>query len=574
MRIRHRLSVLDPLAHLVEVETTVSGGDLPCPLELAMPVWTPGSYLVREYARHVEGMTSPTHPIRKVRKNAWQVDHGGANQASVRYRVYCNDLTVRTNHVDTTHAYLNGAATFLFVPGRLDTPVEIELGAPAGWRAATALRKDGAVWHAPDTDTLIDSPIELGTHREEAFVAAGKPHAYAIWPHDAISEANVTRLVEATKAIVLFEAGLFGGALPHEGYTCILHLSPRGRGGLEHKASATLLASPDAFDTRPAWLDLLSLVAHEYFHLWNVKRIRPEGLTPYRYEQENTTRLLWWFEGATSYYDWRVLLLAKLCTVQEYLEHLASGLGYLDQTPGRLVHSLAEASFDAWIKLYRPDENSPNSSVSYYRKGEIVCALFDLEIRGRTGGRASLDRVLGALWERFGARGVAVPEDALQGVFEQACGTQLGDLFDAWVRSAREVDPTEALERVGLCVERKPKLESPSLGVRTRSDAGRVWVTHALRGAAAERAGIDAGDELLAVAGRRVEGSAQAALAHAKPGDKVAVLVARDGRVLTLEATLDAPARDDVRLCARKDATPEQKALFEAWLGDVHPAWK
>lgn len=574
MRIRHRLAVQADLAHLVEVETTVSGDDLPCPLELAMPVWTPGSYLVREYARHVEGMTSPTHAIRKVRKNAWQIDHGGAKETTVRYRVYCNDLTVRTNHVDGTHAYLNAAATFLFVPGRLDTPIDLEIERPTGWHVATALPNDGAAWHAPDTDTLVDSPIEIGTHREEAFVVAGKPHTYAIWPHDAISDANATRLVEATKTIVLGEARLFGGPLPHDGYTCILHLSPRGRGGLEHRASSTLTASPDAFDTRSGWLDLLSLVAHEYFHLWNVKRIRPAGLTPYRYEQENTTRLLWWFEGATSYYDWRVLLLAKLCTVEEYLDHLAGGLAYLAETPGRLLDSLCDASFDAWIKQYRPDENSPNSTVSYYRKGELVCALLDLEIRGRTRDRASLDLVLRALWERFGARGVAVPEDALQGVFEEACGIALGDLFDAWVRSPGEVDPTQALERAGLSVERTPKLDAPSLGVRTRSEAGRVWVTHALRGGAGQRAGIDARDELLAVGDRRVEGNADAVLAHAKAGDRVKVLLARDGRVRVVEAILDAPQRDNVHICARTDATGQQKALCELWLGASHPAWK
>jgi predicted metalloprotease with PDZ domain len=573
MRIRHRLTALDANAHLVEVETTVSGDDIPSPLELAMPVWTPGSYLVREYARHVEGMSSPAYPVRKVRKNAWRVDHDGAREVTVRYRVYCNDLSVRTNHVDASHVYVNGAATFVFVPGRLDTPTEVEIAAPAGWRVATALQKDGAVLRAPDADTLMDSPIEVGTHREEMFLAAGKTHTYAVWPHDAIREPNVTRLVEATKTIVETEARLFGG-LPHDGYTFILHLSPRGRGGLEHMASSTLLAPAHAFDTRDGWLDLLSLIAHEYFHLWNVKRIRPAGLSPYRYEEENYTRLLWWFEGATSYYDWRVLRLAKLCSVEEYLDHLASEVVYLDQTPGRLVHALEEASFDAWIKLYRPDENSPNSTVSYYRKGELVCALLDLEIRARTEGRASLDRVLAALWERFGSRGVPVPEDAMQGIFEQTCETSLGDLFDAWVRSPGEVDPVPTLARAGLGLDRTPKTDGPSLGLRTRSDGGRVWVTHALRGAAGQRAGIDVGDEVLAIADRRVDNGVDAALSHTKAGETVTVLVSRDARVRAVEVTPDAPRQDRVRIVARKDATSEQKALCELWLGELHPLWK
>lgn len=575
MRIRHRLTSLDAHAHLVEVETIVSGDDLPSPFEVAMPVWTPGSYLVREYARHVEGMSSPAHAVRKVRKNAWRVDcPPDTREITLRYRVYCNDLTVRTNHVDATHVYVNGASTFVFVPGRLDAPIEVEIAAPAGWRVATALPRDGAVWRAADADTLMDSPIEVGTHREETFTAAKKPHTYAIWPHDAIRDPNVTRLVEATKTIVETEARLFGGSLPHDGYTFLLHLSPRGRGGLEHMASSTLLASPSSFDTRDGWLDLLALVSHEYFHLWNVKRIRPAGLTPYRYDEENYTRLLWWFEGATSYYDWRVLRLAKLCSVEEYLDHLASEIAYLDQTPGRLVHALEDASFDAWIKLYRPDENSPNSTVSYYRKGELVCALLDLEIRARTRGRASLDRVLAALWERFGARGVAVPEDAMQKIFEETCEIDLGDLFDAWIRSAGEVDAVPTLAHAGLALERNAKTDAPSLGLRTRSDGGRVWITHALRGAAGQRAGIDVGDELLAVADRRVDGGVDGALAHTKAGDTVPVLVSRDGRVRAVDVTLDPPRQDRVRITARKDATSEQRALCELWLGELHPVWK
>lgn len=573
MRIRHRLSTHDAHAHLVEVETMVTGDDLPSPLELAFAVWTPGSYLVREYARNVEGMTSDL-PIRKVRKNAWQVDHGGAREVTVRYRVYCNDLSVRTNHVDATHVYVNGAATFVFVPGRLDVPIDVDVVAPAGWRVTTSLPRGTTMHHAPNVDVLMDSPIEVGTHREESFVAVGKGHTLAIWPHDAVRESDTSRLLEAMKTIIETEARLFGGSLPHDGYTFIFHVTPRGRGGLEHMAASTLLAAPSVFDAREGWLDLLSLIAHEYFHLWNVKRIRPAGLAPYRYEVENYTRLLWWFEGATSYYDWRVLRLSKLCTVEEYLDHLATEIVYLDQTPGRLVHALEDASFDAWIKLYRPDENSPNSTVSYYRKGEIVCALLDLEIRTRTHGRSNLDKVLFHLWEHYGQRGEPVPEDGMQRIFETVCETNLDDLWSDWIRSSRDVDPGPVLSRAGLQLEKTPKLDAPSLAVRTRESGGRVFVTHALRGGAAQRAGIDVGDELLAIGDRRVDGSTDSALGKHKAGDNTAVIVARDGRVRTLEVTLDPPRADRVRIIARKDATSEQKALCELWLGDLHPTWK
>ena len=287
---------------------------------------------------------------------------------------------------------------------------------------------------------LVDSPIEAGLFRDASILAAGRRHTYALWPETTASDENVARLLDATKSIVETEASLFGGELPHEGYTFLLHFASRGRGGLEHLASSALIAPETSFDTREGMLDLLSLISHEYFHLWNVKRLRPAGLTPYRYEEENYTRLLWWFEGATSYFDWRVLRLAKLCTVDEYLDHLAGEIAYIEGTPGRWVHPLEAASFDAWIKLYRPDENSPNSTISYYRKGEIVNAMFDLEIRARSAGKSSLDAVLLHLWRTHGAQGIPVPEDAMPKLFAEATGLDLSDLFARLVTSTKDMD--------------------------------------------------------------------------------------------------------------------------------------
>ncbi len=355
LSITHRISIPAPETHLVHVETTLlaaigSGHALPDGVVLFMPVWTPGSYLLREYARHVEGFAAePPGHATKVRKNAWRIERRGAARITVRYRVYAGELTVRTNHVDDTHAFLVGAALFFCLEGHEKLGASVEITAPSGWRATTSLAPagdgiDGVLrFAAPDFDTLVDSPIELGMHREERFDVAGKSHRYAIWPPKSVSDADVRRLVEDTRTIVATEAKLFGGSLPYDAYDLLLHLSPRGRGGLEHNASAALIASPASFGTRDAYLDLLSLVAQEVLHAWNIKLIRPAALTPYRYEEECYTRLLWWFEGATSYYDWRVLTLARLCTVDEYLDHLASEIVYLDQTPGRFVHALEDA---------------------------------------------------------------------------------------------------------------------------------------------------------------------------------------------------------------------------------------
>ena len=573
MRILHRVTVADAAAHLVTVETTITAPDpLPDPLELFFAVWTPGSYLVREYSRHVESFSAGAHAVHKVRKNAWHVTHGGAREVSVRYSVYCAELTVRTNHIDATHVYLNGASTFVAVQGHMGSPIEVELDMPDGYRTATPLEASGPRrFTAKDYDQLVDSPIESGLLREATVTAAGRRHAFAIWPETAVSDANVDRLLEATKTIVEAEAGLFGGDLPHDGYTFLLHMASRARGGLEHMASSSLIAPPSSFDGREGFLDLLSLVAHEYFHLWNVKRIRPVGLSPYRYEEENYTKLLWWFEGATSYYDWRVLRLSKLCTVDEYFDHLAGEIAYVESTPGRFVHSLEAASFDAWIKLYRPDENTANSTISYYRKGEIVNAMLDLEIRARSGGRASLDGVLLHMWRTHGARSVPVPEDGMQRLFEEATGLELGDLFDKLVRQAGGVDVAATLDHAGLVVERTARSDGAtvSLGVRTRSDGGRLIVSTALRGSAAKRAGIDGGDEIIAIGGKRVEaGGLDAALSGRRPAETVPVLVARDGLIHTCEVVLDPPRLDKVKVVPNKGASEAQVALRRAWLGD------
>jgi predicted metalloprotease with PDZ domain len=580
--VTHRVSIPAPHTHIAHVETTVMGasGQLPATLVLFMPVWTPGSYLVREYARHLEGFAveAPAAAV-KVRKNAWRVDTRGADRIVARYSVYARDLSVRTSHIDDTHAFLVGAALFLGLEGYDRTDTRVILEVPPSWRVATSLEVDGAgALVAPDFDTLVDSPIEVGIHREERFEVLGKLHRYAIWPAAAISDADARRLVTDTKTILEAEARLFGGTLPYERYDFILHLSPRGRGGLEHRSSAALIAPPSSFASRDGYLDLLSLVAHEALHAWNVKRIRPAGLTPYRYEEECYTRLLWWFEGATSYYDWRVLVRAGLCTVDEYLDHVAAEIAQLEQTPGRLVHALEETSFDAWIKLYRPDENTTNSTVSYYRKGELVCLLLDLEIAARTGGRMTLDSVLAHLWKEYGERERPVPEDAMQSVFERATGVSLGDLFDAWVRRPGELDFAPTLARVGLGVDRTAsRADAPtcSLGVRLRVEGGRAVVASVARDSAAWRAGLDPGDEIVGLGGQRVDGGTlDPVLRGRAAGDSVDVVIARDGALLTRSITLDPARLDRVKLYPFPDAATPAREAFKAWLGRLHPGWE
>jgi predicted metalloprotease with PDZ domain len=577
-RISYRVNLADAALHLVTVEATLAGSaDIHAHLVAFMPVWTPGSYLIRELPRHVEAfeVTADGAPARarKVRKNAWRIDHPEARSVTVRYRLWANDLSVRTNHADCTHALLNGAATFVGFEGLEHAQCSVTFDAPEGWRVTTALARGGdGAFVAEDYSALVDAPFEAGSHDEERFLLLGKDHTIAFWPSGAATPGDRARFARDLRAILETQARLFGGSLPYDRYVVLMHLWPRGRGGLEHASSAALLASPGAFASRETYIDLLSLAAHEAFHVWNVKRIRPAAFVPERYDSESYTRTLWWFEGGTSYYDWLTLRRAKLATVQEYLDHLGGEMAYVDATPGRLLHALEDASFDAWIKLYRPDENTANSTVSYYRKGEVVCALLDLEIRARSRDTRSLDDVLLALWAQHGR--APVGEDALQPLFERVAGVSLEDLFAAWIRAPGEIDYEATLAHAGLRVERSMRHDAPaSLGLRARADGLRTIVSAVPRGGTAHRAGIDVGDELLAVGGRRIDsaGAIDAALSGKTPGEVVEVLLSRDGRTATRGATLDPPRADRVKLVPRADASPEARARFEAWLGGPPP---
>ena len=581
MPVRHKVTLADPHAHLVTIQSSFSaegGAALPDPLVLWMPVWTPGSYLVREYARNVEGARAHGDGDRplgvtKVRKNAWSIAHGGAREVTFVYELYCNDVSVRTNHVDSTHVYLNGAATFCTAAHDPDAGADVVIDAPAGHRVATALPQHGPttapVHRATSFDELVDSPIHVSEHHTRTFEVLGKPHGFAIWG-DAPS-ASWDDVVRDTRTIIETEARFFGGVLPYANYLFLWLLTPRNRGGLEHRASTALTVQPSLFEDRKGYLDVLSLVAHEFFHLWNVKRMRPQGLSPYRYEEENYTRLLWWFEGATSYYDWRVLRIAGLCTVDEYLEHLGEEIGRLEETPGRAAQAASEASFDAWIKLYRADENTINSTISYYLKGEIVCALLDVELRARTSGQRTLDDVLAELWRAHGVEERPVPEDAMPAIFERVAGVPMADVLSAWVDGRSELPIDGVLAKVGLKVLREAapsdKKQKPSLGVRVRSNDGRAIVSMVLRGRGGHKGGLDVGDELLAISGKRIEGGkVDAALAGRAPGSAVDVLVSRDGALRVVRCTLDAPVAEKVKLAIADGATAAQRSLLEGWL--------
>jgi predicted metalloprotease with PDZ domain len=578
---RYRVSMTEPHSHHFEVEAILDAPG-PSPV-LALPVWTPGSYLVREFARHLEGLEADDGagtrlPVVRIDKHRFRVDAAGATQVRLRYRVYANDPTVRTSHLDGAHGYWNGANLFLHAEGRVEEPVELTIAPPPGWRVATALDGGPHRFTARDYHELCDSPVEVGTHAVATFEVLGKRHEVAIAGRGHL---DVARFAADLGRIVEHLAGLMGG-LPYDRYLFIVHLSDRRRGGLEHERSTTLDVGRTAFFPREAYEETLALAAHEFLHLWNVKRLRPAAFHPYDYAREQYTRLLWWFEGVTSYYDRLTLVRTGLGDARGYLKHLGEQWTALGRQPGAAKMSLEEASLTAWVKYYRPDENSPNSSVSYYLKGELVALCLDLALR-RAGG--SLDDLLRKLHARYAATGL--PEDGVERAVADVMGADAARLF--FDRFVRGTVPVEAgLEEVGLRMERRTaqslddkggtpprrngeEVRSGWLGAEI-PPGGKLTVRTVREGGPAWRAGLYAEDEILAESGFRVDRAALwDRMRQVGPGGVLRFTVFRRDELVEVEVVLGQPPAEVAWLEPVEDPSQAQQAAFRAWTGAALP---
>ena len=588
-----------PETRRIEVELLVEARGEPH-LDVRLPVWTPGSYLVREHQRHVDGLNAQADdggelPVSKVDKHTWRVATSGARMVRVAYRLHCFELTVRTNHVDATHAFLNPSAAVVFVVGREQEPCTVTLRMPESWRAWVALPLEeghSQVYRAQDYDELADSPFELGTegsHTSHLFTAQGVPHEVVVWGR---GDLDARRVIPDIQKIIDAEAAIFGGLPYRDRYLFILHLNDKGRGGLEHRRSCALLVPRFSFVQKAAYEDFLLLVAHEFFHLWNVKRLRPAAFTPYDWTRENHTRLLWAMEGLTSTYEVMALRRAGLITPQRFLEIWAERCTQLLRTPGRLRTSLAQASYDAWIKHYRPDESTQNTTVSYYLKGSVVGFLLDLELRRRSGGARSLDDLVRVLFEKHGAA-PGLPEDGVEKAAIELLGAESGlhDWFETAVRSTRELPLAEALAAVGLTVvqhaarnseDKGDAEEDPTdapdpaaqtrafLGATLRDRSGALEVTAVAEGSPAQLCGLAAGDELVACDGFRADLKSRLSRAH--PGQTVRLSLFRMDELLEVAVQLAPAPRDTVMFVPAGKPPPEIHTQREKWLGAVWPA--
>ena len=571
--IRYALSFPAPQTHYVEVTATVPTGRR-ADVDLMMAVWTPGSYLVREYERNVEAVTAlgadgRVLDVDKSKKNHWRVTTDGSPTVKLKYRVYCREMSVRTNWVEADFAMLNGAPTFITLADLSPRPYEITINPASGWkRSITALPSAGGEHHyrAADYDTLVDSPIVIGNPAVYDFEVGGKKHSLVN-----VGEGGVFDGARAAKDLerIVKQDLAFWGSLPYDRYIFFNMITESG-GGLEHKNSTVLMTNRWATRTRKAYLGWLQLASHEYFHAWNVKRLRPAELGPFDYENENITRSLWIVEGFTDYYADLQVERAGLQTRDEYLEDLSNTIELLQTTPGRLVQSAEMASFDAWIKFYRPDENSNNTSISYYTKGTVIAFLLDAKIRAATKGSKSLDDVMRAAYQKYsGPKGYT--EGEFRAVAEQVAGINLKPFFASAVEGTGEVDYREALEALGLrfrpASSSSPERTKPWLGIGTRNDNGRLIISSVQRSSPADAGGLNVDDEILAIDEFRVRADRlENRLEQYKAGDKVMFLVARREQLVRIPVTFGVEPQKGWQLEVNPSATDTQRRLLDDWL--------
>jgi predicted metalloprotease with PDZ domain len=568
----YQVAMPQPVSHLFEVTLQISNWQAPI-LDLKMPVWTPGSYLVREYAKNLQDFVAEDSsskqslPSCKVSKNHWQVKNDSFSEITVRYRIFANELTVRTNHLDATHGYFNGAALFLFIPGWEKQPIIVKIIPPrADWQVTTTLPPvtgEENTFEVKDFDTLVDSPFEIGKHKIYDFEVLGKPHQLVIWGE---GNAKPEQIIEDTKRIVRAEAELFGG-LPYERYLFLLHLSGSGYGGLEHKDSCSLNYPRFGFRAKDQYNRFMQLLAHEFFHLWNVKRIRPKALEKFDYERENYTTSLWFCEGTTSYYDILIPLRAGIYNHKTFLENLSKDITRYLNIPGRKVQPLGESSFDAWIKLYRRDANSDNNQISYYLKGELVSLLLDLLIRVRHNNRRSLDDVMREMWERFGQEEIGFTTEQLQEAIESVAESDLSDFFYRYIETTEELPFDEYLEPFGLQLRSVTEDEPvPYLGINVQSENGKEIIKFVEADSPAAQAGIDANDELLAINDIRVTSQQfNERLKDYQVGDNIHVTVFHQDELKTLYVTLAQSRPSRYEIVQIESASDVQQQNLSGW---------
>lgn len=595
--VAYHLHLRAPGARLLEVVCRIRDPD-PAGQRVSLPAWIPGSYLIRDFARHVVSLEASSAgeevPLRKLDKSTWQAAPVAA-ELVLRAHVHADDLSVRHAHFDPCGAFFNGSSLFLRVHGQeeLQHVVQLSPGADentSSWQVATTMSRitgsaaDYGAFVAEGYTELIDHPVMVGKLDRIEFEAEGVPHAVVL---EGRHQADSKRLQRDLSRLCSWHIRFFGLPAPMATYLFLVRLTGGGVGGLEHRDSSALvchrshLPRHGQVGTGGGYRRFLALASHEYFHAWHVKRIRPSGLAEAQLSHEVYTRQLWIFEGITSYYGDLALLRSGLISAEEYLGLLARSLTAVYRSPGRRRQTLEEASFDAWIKFYRPDANSPNAQVSYYTKGVMVALALDLELRLRTDGRASLDDVMRVLWTMHGRESVPLPEGAFEELAAQVSGLDLAEFFRSSLRDTIDPPVGILLAQFGVRLQmhggggdeiagEEDGKAHAWLGLRVQVEGGCARVSHVQTGSPAQHAGICTGDELVAIDGLRLAaGNLAGALDGVQPGQMLELHLFRRDELLKLGVEAGLTPRDSCRLSLDPEADSLALQRRNAWLEEV-----
>lgn len=592
-KIAYSIEPKDLAAHLFAVTITVDNPEPEGQL-FALPAWIPGSYMIREFARNIVEISAQSsgRPIvlEKLDKDTWRAAPCNG-RITLTYDVYSWDLSVRAAHLDQTHGFYNASSVFLRVIGQEHVPHVVEIrrssdSACQNWLVATSLPEMEAKRHgfgtyvALDYDELIDHPVEMGNFALATFEAHGVLHEVVVTGK--VPNLDMARLTDDLKKIceaqiALFEPGTLHA--PIERYVFLVMAVGDGYGGLEHRASTALLCSRadlpvmNSSDMTDGYRTFLGLCSHEYFHTWHVKRIKPDVFTPYDLQTENYTTLLWLFEGFTSYYDDLMLVRSGVVDLQGYLRRLERIIANVMRAGGRFKQNMAEASFDAWTKYYRQDENAPNALVNYYTKGALLALMLDLTIQNKTKGEKSLDDVMRALWQRYGKdyytvgtpqRGVT--EQEIEALIEEVSGMKLKRFFDLYIRGTDDLPLAQMLPSFGITYTDANKRNKPSMDVRV-ARGSECRLMHVHNGGVAHKAGLSANDVMIALDGLKVTASnLDGLLGRYGVGDTVTVHAFRRDELMVFDVTLEPEQAPQIRLDERKNSKASKKAQ-EMWLG-------
>jgi predicted metalloprotease with PDZ domain len=585
--IRYRVAMPEPTSH--EFHITMEIPTLPGreSLDLLFPAWAPGSYLVRDFSRHVydfevrDSASQRALPYDRLDKLRWRVLTGG-RPLSVRYRVFAFETSVRTSFLDDSHAFCNGTSLFFLVEGEAQRPCHLAVEPPSGWNISTALparARERNSFLVRDYDHLVDSPVEVGTHLRLGFRLGKTRFEVALFGH---TNADVDRLLAEIRAITKATGEIFGG-FPFDRYLFIIHALPGRGGGLEHADSCTLDIAGFSFEDEKGYQSFAELTAHEFFHAWNVKRIHDRALGPFDYGKENYTDLLWFHEGFTEYMQHLILLRAGLLSTEHYLKDLAEDWTRYMARPGRNVTPLSQLSFEAWIKQYKPADNHQNRMVSYYDKGRWAGLLLDLMLRAASDGRRGLPDLFRRLWLRHAVRGHAVDAAVIRGEAEVLAGHSLRNYFRRYVDGTAELPVPALLRVVGVEAravpseqhERTDKVKASRLRafsglVFGANDREAATVKNVLPGSPAWRAGLTFGDEVIAIDGGRANGTSVAKrLADGKPGQQILLSFFRQDRLRTAPLRLIRNPERKWTFTALVSPAHEQRRMRQHWLGTV-----